>query len=415
MRGFNSSRWTALFLSNFLGVFNDNILKNAIIFIAVTWSLPSWLSTSQLISIVSASLIIPYLLLSPLGGRLAVRYSKLKVFRFFKFIEFPIILVACIAFYYQWVLLAVFSVLLMGVQSCLYSPSKYSLIKDIGGLESVSFGSGVFETMAFLGILFGAILASIIADNYSFVLLVFVLVLIATLGFISTWLIKAKEMVPDNAKDNASLNPLKFIKSLYLEATQYEEVNIAVFGVSLFWLIGGVLQMNLIIHSKNIYLLSNTAIGLVMSIAAIGIAVGSWVTGVLSGKSVQRGFIVLGLASMLFFLFLLSFVKLPIYLYVFSVFALAFSGAFFQVPSLSMLQFANLGRRLGDMVAYLNLVTFIFVLLGSVLFSLVTFVFDENSYIVFAVLMTVTALTLIFYLQHSKNFLSETRHLFIKK
>ena len=64
-------KWSDLLLSNFFGVFNDNFLKNAIIFIALSWNLPSWLTQSQLISIVSGSLVVPYLILSPLGGKLA--------------------------------------------------------------------------------------------------------------------------------------------------------------------------------------------------------------------------------------------------------------------------------------------------------------------------------------------------------
>ena len=144
------SKWTSLFLSNFLGVFNDNFLKNCIIFIAVGWVMPHWLTQSQLISLVSASLVIPYLFLSPLAGRLSVIYSKKKVFRICKLLEIPVLALSCMAFYYQWVMTAVLSVLVMGILGCLYSPSKYSLIRDIGGEEGVSFGSGVFEMMAFL-------------------------------------------------------------------------------------------------------------------------------------------------------------------------------------------------------------------------------------------------------------------------
>ena len=70
------NKWNALFVSNFLGVFNDNLLKNCIIFISAAWAMPSWITQSQLISIVSAARIIPYLVLSPVAGRLPVVYSK---------------------------------------------------------------------------------------------------------------------------------------------------------------------------------------------------------------------------------------------------------------------------------------------------------------------------------------------------
>ncbi|MDD4921774.1 MAG: MFS transporter, partial [Bacteroidales bacterium] len=145
--------WTALFSTNFLSVFNDNFLKHCIIFIAISWSLPSWLSQSQLISVVAAALVLPYLFLSPLSGRFAMKYSKQRVLRFCKMLEIPVLMLASFAFYVKWVWLAAFCVLMMGILSCLYSPSKYGLIRDIEGQKGVSFGSGLFETMAFMGIL----------------------------------------------------------------------------------------------------------------------------------------------------------------------------------------------------------------------------------------------------------------------
>ena len=68
---FFRSKWTALFLSNFLGVFNDNFLKNCIIFVAVNWALPRWMTQSQLISMVSALLVIPYLFFITLSRSLS--------------------------------------------------------------------------------------------------------------------------------------------------------------------------------------------------------------------------------------------------------------------------------------------------------------------------------------------------------
>ena len=94
----DTKKWLPLLSTNFLGVFNDNVLKHAIIFIAIGWNLPSWLNTSQIISAASAALVIPYILLSPLGGKLAVHYAKTKVFSFFKLIEIPIVMLAAYAF-----------------------------------------------------------------------------------------------------------------------------------------------------------------------------------------------------------------------------------------------------------------------------------------------------------------------------
>ncbi|MDO9152650.1 MAG: MFS transporter, partial [Paludibacter sp.] len=228
------SKWTALFFSNFAGVYNDNLLKNSIIFIAVGWTLPSWFDQSQLIAIVSGCLVIPYVFLSPYGGMLSVKYSKLKIFRLFKLLELPIMLVACISFYFEWVYLAVFSVLLMGTQSSLYSPSKYSLIRDIGGEEGVSFGSGVFEMMAFLGILIGTITASFISDHFSHLILFSFFLGLALFGYLVTRKIKATEL-PEEQAGNQKMDPVRFLIDSYRFARDYYLVNSAVLGAASFW------------------------------------------------------------------------------------------------------------------------------------------------------------------------------------
>lgn len=403
-----SNKWTALFTSNFLGVFNDNLLKNSVIFIATGWLLPSWLTQSQLISIVSASLVIPYIFLSPLGGRLAIVYSKKKVFLFFKLLEIPIMLVACLAFYKEWVLLAIASVLLMGTQSCLYSPSKYSLIRDIGKEEGVSFGSGAFEAISFIGILTGTVTASFVSDHYQKLIVFSLFIGLAFLGYIVTRTIKTEEL-PENKEEISEMNPVKFFFKSYRFIKNYPLVNSGVLGAAAFWLIGNMIQMNLIIHTKQIYQASNTTTGIIMATAAIGIAFGMFLAGKISGKTVKKGLILVGLGSMSALLLLLSIFKLPFYLYAATVFLLAMSGGLFEVPCMSIIQQSDLGRKLGDAIAYLNLITFIFILIGTAIFWSVSWATHENSYAVFASILIVCIITAIYFIRRSPVFLHETR------
>lgn len=408
------NKWTPLFLSNFLGVFNDNFLKNCIIFIAVGWTMPTWMTQSQLISMVSASLVVPYLFLSPLAGRFAVIYSKKSVFRICKLLEIPVLLLACVSFYFHWVMVAVLAVLLMGILSCLYSPSKYSLIRDIGGEEGVSFGSGVFEMMAFLGILVGTVTASVVSDMYNEWVVFSLFLGLALLGYLVTRSIRAKEL-PENKTDSGNIHPFRFLKNSYHFAREHAFVNSAVFGASTFWLLGGMLQMNLVIHCKNVYHTSNTITGLVMACAAIGIAIGCWDAGKISGTEVKKGLILPGIIGMSIILILLTFFHLSMWLFVLCVFSVAFMGGIFQIPCLSMLQRADIGRKLGDMVAYLNLVTFIFVLLGTFFFSVTTYFTNENSYAVFGVILSVCLFVIFYFLKKSPIFWNETKTLFKKK
>lgn len=409
----NRQKWFSLFICNFFGVFNDNFLKNSIIFVTIAWSLPTWLSHSQLISIVSSCLVIPYLIFSPLGGRFAVRYSKLKVFRVLKLIEIPIMMIACVAFFKHWIVLAIVSMLIMGIQSSLYSPSKYSLIRDIGGEEGASFGSGMFETMAFLGILLGTFVASVVSDHFSLWLFSSVILGIALMGYLSSKTIKAVEL-PVEKTGSETLNPIRFVRQNYLFAREHKLVNSAIIGSSSFWLISGMVQMNVIIHCKNVYGVSNSLTGLVMAFAAIGIAAGTSVTGKYSGTVVRKGLIIPALCGMILNLVLLLIVPFSFGTFAAGIVVFAFIAGVFQVPCMAMMQQADLGRKRGDTIAYLNMMNFLFILAGTGLFSLTTALTGENSYAVFGVMIAVCAVILLYFAFRYPDFRTETRLLFEK-
>jgi len=388
-----TQNWTYLFSANFFGILNDNFLKNCIIFIGMMWAMPSWLNLSQLTTLVAAGLVIPFLLFSPLSGKIAMKYSKQAVFRWCKIAEFPIVLLACIAFWKQWILLSLIAIFIMGIQSCLYSPSKYGLIRDIGGEKGIAFGSGMFEMMAFLGIIVGTMVATFMAD-YSSVLFVCILLFVfTTCGFIFARSIKVKEL-PVEQEQNSSINPIRFFKQSYLFAKQYPQINIGVFGVAMFWLIGGLLQMNLIIHCKQTLGISSAATGIVVAFAAIGIALGCGLAGKLAKKNMGTRLIFIGLTGMILFLLLIIIFNPGVYLFAVSIFLLALMGGLFEVPCLAMIQQANIGRKLGEMLAYMNFVTFVFILIGSVIFSLVTYLSNENSMVVFGTILALCLFTI---------------------
>lgn len=385
-----TKNWFALFSANFFGVFNDNFFKHCIIFIAVTWALPSWLSQSQIISAVSAALVLPYLICSPVAGNLAIKYNKQRIFRLMKWIELPVIVLACISFYFQWVLLAILAVLMMGFLSCLYSPAKYSLVRDIGGENKVSFGSGMIEAMAFLGILIGTVMASLISDHYRFLWMAIVLIVLALLGLLAASSIKVEEL-PEDTEHISSANPITFLKQSFRFASQHKGLNDAVVGYSIFWLLGGMMQMNLIIHCHNVLQISNSMTGVVLAFAAIGIALGCTLVGKISKDKVRTDFVWLGLLGMALTVLCMVVFKLNLVLFIIVTFLFAFLGGFVQVPCLAHIEHADIGRKLGDMMAYLNFVTFIFVLLGTLIFSLSNMIFQENSYAIFIIMITIAA------------------------
>ena len=387
-------RWLKLFLLNFVGVLNDNFMKHCIIFVSVGWVMPEWMTQSQLIAAVSAALVLPYLLLSPYSGEIAERFEKQKIVRLMKLLELPIVALAGVGFWTESVWMVLLAVLLMGVQSCLYSPAKYGLIRDVDGEQGVAFGCGMFEMMAFLGILIGTVLAAYLSDHYAWWIVAAVMLGLAIIGYYLSKILGIVETQYIEAKtEKQSRNPIKFLIQSYKFASQHKGLNKAIYGASLLWLLGGMLQMNVVLHCTKTLGMTNTASSLILAMAAIGIAIGCSVTGKFIENRSKKSFIIVGLLGIILALnILLSFNPQGWGLGVL-IFVIAFCGGMFQVPCLAIVQSADVGEKLGSMLAYLNLLTFIFVLFGTALFSIVTALSSENSLVVFFVMLIITILS----------------------
>lgn len=387
-------KWFKLFLLNFVGVLNDNFMKHCIIFVSVGWIMPVWMTQSQLISAVSAALVLPYLLLSPYSGEIAERFPKQKIVRMMKILELPIVLLAGIGFWIESVWIVFLAVLLMGAQSCLYSPAKYGLIRDVEGEKGVTFGSGMFEMMAFLGILIGTVLAAYLSDHYAWWIVTVIMIVLAIIGFILSKVLDIVESQCIEVKtEKQSRNPIKFLIQSYKFASQYKGLNRAIYGASLLWLLGGLLQMNVVLHCTRTLEMSNTQSSLILSMAAVGIAIGCSVAGKLIENRNKHNFIIGGLVGVSLALSVVLIFRPQDWMLWVLIFLTAFSGGMFQVPCLAIVQSANIGRKLGSVLAYLNLLTFIFVLIGTVIFSIITVLTDQNSYAVFIVMLIITILS----------------------
>lgn len=366
--------------------------------------MPEWMTQSQLISAVSAALVLPYLLLSPYSGEIAERFPKQKIVRMMKMLELPIVLLAGIGFWIESVWIVLLAVLLMGTQSCLYSPAKYGLIRDVEGEKGVAFGSGMFEMMAFLGILIGTVLAAYLSDHYAWWIVTVIMIVLAIIGFIlskvldivETQYIASSQEQNTEAQNQASLhvlNPIRFLIDSYKFASQHKGLNKAIYGASLLWLLGGLLQMNVVLHCTRTLGMSNTVSSIILSMAAVGIAIGCSVAGKLIENRNKQNFIIGGLIGVALALIIVLIFKPERWALGVLIFLIAVSGGIFQVPCLAIVQSANIGRKLGSVLAYLNLLTFIFVLIGTVIFSIITVLTDQNSYAVFIVMLIITILS----------------------
>lgn len=385
--------WFSLFFTNYLGVLNDNFLKTLACFICIAWVGKE--NESMVVTLASAALVIPYLLFSPLAGRLAKIYRKRNIVVWAKFAEMLIMLVASAGFLLHSTSLVLGSILLMGLQSALFSPSKYGLIRDIGGEEGISFGSGAMEMFAFVGILTGTLMAAFLSESVAIPVLCVILFGVALFGWLSSLTIRANESEPLK-ESHETLNPVKFVKDMYLRAKDFKGLNLIVVGLATFWFIGSMIQMVLIVYCRSDLGMSDSQTGMVMSLAAIGIGAGCYLAGVLSRHDVELGLVPCGgIATGLTLLTIFIFDAGGVFFAVL-VFLAAFFSGMFKVPLDAWIQANVKGRELGDMLAYSNLITFLFMLFASGCFGAIGMFFDTRIVFIFLAVLTFT-ITIILY------------------
>ncbi len=384
-------KWMALFTTQFLGVLNDNLLKNLIVFISVLWVSAD--NKELVISIATAALVLPFLLFSPLASRISAIYPKTRVVELAKLAEIPIMGLSIFSFYNENVVLVIVSLFLMGIQSALYSPAKYGLIKDVGGIEGVSFGSGTMELLTFMGVLIGTFVAGMISDvaAYKNEILSALLMFFAVTGWVSSKRIRAADIkLKENIK--SSVLPFVFVKDAFFAAKKIKGLNYTVLGLACFWLIASLLQMNIIIHLPNpdVYNLDNTATSLVMALMAVGIGVGCWIAGVIAKGRVEIGMIPIGGIGMTICLLVLGFAQVSLTTFIVLITTTAFFSGFFKVPLNAWIQERVPSDQLPKMLAYNNNVLFLFILISAGIFNAVTSF--GNSYQVFQLTAIITAI-----------------------
>lgn len=369
-------KWLPLFLTNYLGVLNDNFLKTLACFICVHWVGKEF--ESLVVTTASGALVVPYLLFSPLAGRWSKIYSKRRVVVWAKFAELFIMVLAGVGFLTRSVYVVLFSILVMGLQSALFSPAKYGLIRDIGGEEGVSYGSGAMEMFAFIGILSGTLLASFLSESLPIPWLCLLLLGIALLGWLSSFTIRARESEPER-KGRDTLNPLRFSCDMFRRARTIPGLNRVVFGLAVFWLLGAMIQMILIVYCRNELAMSDFQTGVVMAMAAIGIGGGCFLAGVFSRREIRLRFVSFGgIATGGLFLAIYLLAPRGI-VFAGLILLAALCSGFYKVPLDAWIQRYVKGRELGNMLAYSNMVTFLFMLFASLFFWLIDF-FGETRF-----------------------------------
>ncbi|HTV31756.1 MAG TPA: acyl-[ACP]--phospholipid O-acyltransferase, partial [Methylocella sp.] len=266
-----SRRFAPLFWCQFFSAFNDNFLKNALVFMILFQI--GGPNADAMITTAGTVFIAPFFFLSGLGGELADRFDKALVARRLKLAEIGITGLASAGFALHSLPLLFVALFLFGVVATLFGPIKYGILPDHLALDELALGNAWVEGATFLAILLGTIaggMATRGGDAYLFSALI---ILFALLCWGAALLIPGTgEAAPDLRVD---MNIFRSTASLLKDLWHHPRLRWGALVVSWFWLVGAVALSLLPPLVKDVVGGNEEVVTLYLVVFAVGIAVGS--------------------------------------------------------------------------------------------------------------------------------------------
>ncbi|MFQ5929465.1 MAG: MFS transporter, partial [Acidobacteriota bacterium] len=350
--------------TQFLGALNDNVLRMVVSLLAADLAVSTG-GGSGYLSLVGAVFILPFFLFSGYAGHSADVFSKRDVLVVTKVMEIGVMGLAFLAFLSQRIELMLGVLFLMALQSTFFSPAKYGILPEMLPDKDLSRANGLLEMSTFLAILLGTSVGSVMFAAWKDRLGVIglILVLVALAGALAS--LGITKVPPSGSEKPLRLNPWAEIGIGIRRLYGIKTLWLTVSGMSYFWFLGSLLQLNIILLGKEVMALDDLWIGLMGTSLAVGIGVGSLVAGRLSGDKVELGLVPLGSIGMGLFSFVLG-MSVHSYAQVSSALVLlGFSGGLFIVPLNAYLQQRSGREEKGQLIATANFMMTAGILLAS--------------------------------------------------
>ena len=311
MKLLTTRRFWPFFWTQFLGAFNDNLFKNALI-ILITFRAAnlSGLSPQQMVALCGGIFILPFFLFSATAGQLADKYPKSTLIRYIKFAEILIMGCAAIAFFFDSVPLLIGVLFLMGLQSAFFGPVKFGILPQLIEDRELVSGNALVEMGTFLAILIGTIAGGELINRPSGAILVsFGIVFVAVAGYCVSRLVKCLPSEDPTLK--IEFNPITPTYKIYTFTRKSRSIFLSILAISWFWFFGASFLALLPTYGKDVVFGAPQVVTFFLALFSFGIGIGSILCGRLSGDKLELGLVPIGSFGMTLFLFDLFLVGNP--------------------------------------------------------------------------------------------------------
>ncbi|WKN22177.1 MFS transporter [Azotobacter vinelandii] len=375
-------RFGPLFVTQFLGAFNDNLFKNALV-VLLTYQTAQWTSLSPglLANLAAGLFILPFFLFSASAGQLADKYDKALLARWTKLLEILIVLLIGAGFWLHSLAVLLAGLFLLGLQSTLFGPVKYAILPQHLGETELVGGNALIEAGTFVAILVGTLSGALLAGIEGGAPWITAgCLLVAVAGYLGS--LRIPVAAPPEPGLRLNPNPFGETRRSIGFAREDRSVFLAILGISWFWLYGALLLAQFPAYTKDVLGAGEGGVTLLLTVFTLGIGGGSLLCKRLSGQRVEIGLVPLGALGLSLFgldlafaspvaaaggpLGLAALLAAPGTLHVLAdLFALGLFGGLFIVPLYTLMQLRSAPAQRARIVAANNILNALFMVLGA--------------------------------------------------
>lgn len=367
----DTKSFRSVVFTHFCTTVNDNLYK--VLLILFLLKIAPARSASFIVGVTSFLFVLPFLFLASVAGSLSDKYSKSKIILITRIIEVLGVILGSICLYYKFIPGCYFVLLILGIHTAIFSPSKFGILPEIMSIDLLSNANGIMTSVTYISSIFGTFLASCLTQitHYHFFETSLVCVFLSLCGFVAS--LKIKKTIAQAPQSEIKWEFLStVVNTIKITCKKRFLLSSIVLGAVFFFLATSV-QLNMVNYVKESLNFPHFVGGYLLIATSLGIGIGAFLTGKISKGNIELAFTPImgvGLGLSLCFLFLFQH---NIYLIIPVLFFLGVFGGSYIVPLHAFVQYASPNKARGTNIAVANFLDFF----GMLLASLSVFIFGE--------------------------------------
>jgi MFS family permease len=273
-------RFLPLFATQFLGAFNDNLFRTAMVLLVIYGIYGDATQEATFSAIAGGLFILPFFLLSALAGQLADAGDKAVIIRIVKTAEILIMIGGAAGLLLHNIPLLLAALAAMGIHSTFFGPIKYAILPQHLRQDEVLAGTGLVEAGTYIAILGGTLLGGLLVLERADGTLqagwaALGVLLVAVVGRISGAFVPPAPPEPGAPPLKIDWHIVRASVTLVNATLHIPRLFLAIVSISFFWAMGAVLAAQFPPLVKNALDSDQTVATLFLAIFSVGVAVGS--------------------------------------------------------------------------------------------------------------------------------------------